>query len=370
MSINKSFINQLLKHTLCLLFFAFGISSFVHAQKINGISFGGPSECYYIIDMFEELKISNATWVALIPETEMDRSTLELLPDEKSKYWSTTIEANIQFIHLAKHAGLKVFLKPHLVLGDPIKKRKLPKAVFTNNMFSTNEKFVIDKTKGAEWRGDLELKKESDWKILEAQYEAYILELATVAQTLEVDLFSVGTELKQFAIKRPQFWKQLIQKVRAVYTGPLTYAANWDEYDKITFWQELDYIGVDTYFPINKTKTPTISKTLRNWKAIQRQLRKWSKKENRQILLTEFGYRNIPYAGKRPWTHDKGKITTLDNQAQVNLYEAFFQTFWAEPWVAGGFSWRWFSHTITAEDTSFSVQNKPALAVLQKWYEQ
>jgi len=57
-------------------------------------------------------------------------------------------------------------------------------------------------------------------------------------------------------------------------------------------------------------------------------------------------------------------------QAQVNLYEAFFQTFWNKSWVAGGFSWRWFSHKLSEKDTSFSVQGKPALAVLQKWYEQ
>ena len=62
-----------------------------------------------------------------------------------------------------------------------------------------------------------------------------------------MDLFAVGTELKAFAKKRPEFWKQLIQKVRTVYSGPLTYAANWDEYHEISFWQDLDYIGCLLY---------------------------------------------------------------------------------------------------------------------------
>jgi len=368
MFIYKSLNKRIVKNVLGLLFFAFGFSSFVYAQKINGLSFGGPSEAYYTLEMFEDLKTSNATWVAIIPETTLDRSTLKLVPDEENIYWGATIAATIEFTKLAKQADLKVFLKPHIFLGKKVDKKESPKVVFTKNASSTNKEFSTDKTRGAEWRGDLILKNENDWTILETEYEAYILKLAKVADSLEVDLFSVGTELKQFAIKRPLFWKQLIQKVRTIYTGPLTYAANWDEYNKLSFWQDLDYIGVDTYFPINKMKTPSLKKTLKNWKSIQKQLRKFSRKENRKILLTEFGYRNISYAGKRPWTHDKGEIHTPNYQAQVNLYEAFFQTFWNKSWVAGGFSWRWFSHTLSDKDTSFSVQGKPALAILQKWY--
>jgi len=83
--------------------------------------------------------------------------------------------------------------------------------------------------------------------------------------------------------------------------------------------------------------------------------------------LTEFGYRSVSYAGKRPWTHDKGPAT-INNQAQVNLYKAFFQTFWKEKWVAGGFAWKWFYEPPKKNNTSFSVQGKPALKVVQKWY--
>ncbi len=365
---SKSQIKNIQLYFWVLLVYVLANTTTLYSQIINGMSFSGPGSPSLTLDMFEDIKISNANWVALVPEATLDRSTLLLLPDEQNEWWSNTITANIQAIQLAKKAGLKVFLKPHIVLSK-LENSNTPKVLFTNKTKNVN-KSVIDKSRGVEWRGDLSLKKEQDWNILENSYEAYILELAQIAKDQKVELFAVGTELKKFATQRPAFWRQLIKKVRKIYSGPITYAANWDEYNKISFWQDLDYIGVDTYFPINRMKTPEVRKTIRNWKAIQRQLRKLSKAEDRQILLTEFGYRNVSYAGKRPWTHDKGENIPINNQTQVNLYQAFFQTFWKKSWVAGGFSWKWFAHPKSGNDTSFSVQGKPALAVLQKWYAQ
>ena len=114
-------------------------------------------------------------------------------------------------------------------------------------------------------------------------------------------------------------------------------------------------------------KTPNIKKTLKNWRPIRKQLKRLSKQTNKQVLLTEFGYRNVPYAGRRPWTHDKGDAT-IDNKAQQNLYSAFFQTFWDREWIAGGFAWKWFSKPEKERPTSFSVQGKPAIKELKYWY--
>jgi len=319
-----------------------------YSQKINGMSYQGPSQPVQTLEMFEKLKVTNATWIALVPEATLNRSQLNLYSDEENDHWGETIEANIEAILLAKEAGLKIFLKPHIVLEK--------------------NKNLNDKTGGASWRGEILLQNERDWKILEKNYQDYILKLAEISNHYQVDLFAIGTELKSFALARPEFWKKLIILVRSIYSGPITYAANWDEYQEILFWEDLDYIGVDTYFPINKMKTPRINKTIRNWKSIRKDLKKISSSENRQILLTEFGYRNVSYAGKEPWLHDKGNISQLNNETQANLYQAFFQSFWGESWVAGGFSWQWFANEKSGNNTSFSIQGKPALEILQKWY--
>jgi len=317
------------------------------AQPINGISFCAPASPDLNIEMFEDLKTTNANWVALIPEATLHRRSLRLVPDHENECWGETIDANIAAIKLAKNAGLKIFLKPHLVLG------KIEHG---------------DKTNHSEWRGDLRLKYDSDWKVLEQHYETYILELARIAEENEVELFSVGTELKKFTQYRGKFWKQLITKVKNIFHGKITYSANWDEYAHVSFWDDLDYIGVDMYFPVSKSKTPSVQKTIKKWKKISKNIKRTSLKHDRQVLLTEFGYRNISYAGKRPWTHDKGEQTIPNNEAQTNLYEAIFQAFWNEPWVAGGFSWKWFAHPKKKDNTSFTVQGKPALATIKKWY--
>ena len=54
---------------------------------------------------------------------------------------------------------------------------------------------------------------------------------------------------------------------------------------------------------------------------------------------------------------------------QARCYEVVFEAFGREPWLAGFFWWKWPSHGQGAPgDPSFSPLEKPALAVLQKWY--
>ncbi len=318
-------------------------------NQINGVSFLGPSEATLDLTMFEILKQSNAEWVALIPEATLERSTMTLRPDSLNSYWSSTMPAQHEAITLAKQAGLKVFLKPHIVLS---KLKSKP----------------YDKSNGAVWRGDVILESDADWKALEESYAAYIIRLAELAEAMEVELFSVGTELREFVIHRPQFWTELIVMVRKIYNGQLIYCANWDEYDKVEFWNELDYIGVDAYFPISNAKTPKVRQLIKTWRSTKRKLKRLSKSKGKEILLTEFGYRNIDYAGQTPWVHDNGEATP-NYQAQSNLYEAFFHTFWEEPWVAGGFLWNWLHTDLEAGDTDFSVRKKPVLTIIRQWYE-
>ncbi len=354
---------KLAKHIFAAMFFF--LSTGIYSQppilkeegKINGMSFRAPRLPPLTFDMVENINDSHANWVALVPEATLQRNDLNLRPDEKNDWWGETIEANIQAILFAKKAGFKIMLKPHIVLSDQEQKER-------NTPISIN-----DKTRGAKWIGDFEAKNQADWGKWERSYEAYILELAHLADSLDVELFCIGTELRQSTVKRPSYWKQLIKKVRIVYHGQLTYSANWDEYAKITFWEDLDYIGVDTYFPINKAAVPSVKKTMKNWRPILKRLKKLHKTYNRPILITEFGYRNVEYTGKRPWLHDK-KNARLNNAAQSNLYQAFFQSFWEKPWVAGGFLWKWFYAPQELLDTSFSPQGKPALEVVQKWYGQ
>ena len=45
-------------------------------------------------------------------------------------------------------------------------------------------------------------------------------------------------------------WRKLIRKTRSLYQGQLTYAANFDQYHEVSFWDALDFMGVNAYFSL------------------------------------------------------------------------------------------------------------------------
>jgi hypothetical protein len=45
----------------------------------------------------------------------------------------------------------------------------------------------------------------------------------------------------------------------------LTYAANWDKYDQVSFWDELDFIGIQAYFPLTDQTNPSAEEIKKGW---------------------------------------------------------------------------------------------------------
>ena len=78
-------------------------------------------------------------------------------------------------------------------------------------------------------------------------------------------------------------WVELIEKVRTVYSGKLTYAANYDNYQDVGFWNHLDFIGINAYFPLrNPTdKLPPADKLLatfeENWQNVFKEINAFKK---------------------------------------------------------------------------------------------
>ena len=61
----------------------------------------------------------------------------------------------------------------------------------------------------------------------------------------------IGASRRRGTIGREQDWREIISGIRESFDGELTYSSNWyDEYENITFWDALDYIGVQAYFPL------------------------------------------------------------------------------------------------------------------------
>src|SRR5208337_2664279 len=103
-----------------------------------------------------------------------------------------------------------------------------------------------------------------------------------------VDEFSVGCELATMSGSADRgTWLTIINAIRAIYGGPLVYAATTVEYPNVSFWDQLNFIGVDAYFPLSTTPTTDVSALEAAWIPIRDQMSAFAAGVGRPILFTE-----------------------------------------------------------------------------------
>ncbi len=328
---------------LGLSFFVF--ISFFSAEaldyKINGVSYVASRDTISQKHV-EPVKNVNANWTSIMPFGIMrDKDQPTIYYNTKRHWYGERYDGSKHSIELMHQNGLKVMLKPQVWI-----------------------------VKGA-FTGHIDMKTEEEWTAFENFYEDMILLYAKLAEETKVEMYCIGTELNSFISARPAFWNTLISKVRKIYKGPLTYAENWDKINNVPFWNQLNYIGVDAYFPISDQKTPNLDDVKQKWQTINATLEALSKEAEKPILFTEFGYRSIDYAGQKPW--DASDIEgQVNEQAQCNLLNGLFESVWGQPWFAGGFLWKWFHNPDQLSphhDNRFCVHGKEAEKNLKLWYD-
>lgn len=227
---------------------------------------------------------------------------------------------------------------------------------------------------GSGYWGDFYVSTEKEWEEIEKAYEELYVEFAKLSERFpEVKILSIGTELKKFSKRRPQFFKALISKIKTAYPNlKLTYAANWDEYQNISFWQGLDYIGINSFFPLVNKKTPSIDEIKQALVAIKNRLQNFSCAYQKPILFTEYGYRSIDYGAWKQWLLGEVNSQNINFEVQKNSYIAFYDTFWAESWVAGGFFWEWKlllnNETNNPNENGWYINDKPAQTIIKQRY--
>lgn len=305
--------------------------------KIKGVSFVA-SKSEAMQNNIDPIVNINANYAAIMPFGFIKSlEQPEIIYDTDRQWYGESVRGASQYIGKLHENGINVMLKPQLWLWH------------------------------GEFTGNLRPNSEDKWILLEESYRNFILDFAAVAESSKVNLFCIGTELEQFVLNRPEFWSELIVDIRKVYKGNLTYAANWDEYKRVPFWDEMDYIGVDAYFPISESQTPSLEEVRRGWQPWKTELKEIARAHNKQIVFTEYGYRSVDYAGKEPWRSDR-EMSVVNLEAQVNLSQGLYDEVWKEAWFAGGFIWKWFldhSEVGGHEDSQFTPQNKPVEAVIK-----
>ena len=309
-------------------------------DKIGGLTLVAPPQPFAKNPMIDIQKV-NADWIAVIPYGFTRVGEPKVYFNMNRQWWGEKEEGIIESIKKAHESGIKVMLKPQIyVPGD--------------------------------WTGTLDFEKEEDWKSWEKENRKYTLEMAKLAEAEKVDLFCFGTEFKNAINKRPEYWIGLIREVRTTYKGAVTYASNWDNYNHIPFWSELDYVGINAYFPLCTTKTPTSEELTKAWQPILRDMEDFQCEVEKPIIFTEFGYLSVDACASKTWELEaKVHSIEINEEAQANALDALFTTFWDKNWWAGGFLWKWFPDMQGHEgypDKDYTPQGKKAETVVKYWY--
>lgn len=308
-------------------------------SSIDGVCLVAPRNPIQLSDL-DNIQAIDADWVAVVPYAFNDGNSPLIRYSSEGYWWGEGLTGVIETIRLAKEAGLKIMLKPHVWV------------------------------KGQGWPGDFTLNNEADWQQWEQSYAAFTKTMTQVADSMDVEIFCIGTEHRQAVIQRPEFWKTLIDTIRTQYHGKLTYAANWDNYENVLFWGQLDYIGIDAYFPLSEDQTPSVETLVEAWEDPVDAMLNVQQKYEKPILFTEYGYRSTDFTAHGHWHYGQEDMEP-NMEGQQHAYEALYQVFWDKPWFAGGFIWKWYTKhdRIKEEATDYTPQDKPAAKVIRQVYE-
>lgn len=266
-------------------------------------------------DELDRLADLGVNWVAIHPYagiradgTVRCRYDLETLPS-----W---IRRPIAEAHAR---GMKIFIKPHIAYwGSPF-----------------------------DWRGAIDFEAPEARERFFRTYAEWIVGLAR--GTRDADAFAVGTELDRL-VEHEAEWRGIIARVREVSDVKLTYAANWSDYGRVPFWDALDAIGVQAYFPLvdESAVEPDESALEAGWERALAGLRELHERTGKPVVFTELGYDTVPHAAARPWVgrgyrdRDGPAETPLQKRCLAVALRVIDRE---REWLRGAFLWKWFVGT-------------------------
>jgi hypothetical protein len=246
-------------------------------------------------------------------------------------------------IELSKKLGLKVMLKPHIDLPNQ---------------------------GGENWRGTIGKKfnSEKQWQDWFLAYSQFITHYAQLAKETGVDQFCIGTELSS-TTQQEKPWREIIKSARQIFSkGQMVYASHFDgEYQNIHFWDALDYIGINAFFPLTDKTNPSVAelKTTWNQKGYMNSIEQVANKYHKNVIFTEVGYRSISRANQKPWEYSNNTEINLEEQA--NCYKAIQQVFGDKSWFSGIYWWFWEADPNIGgpNDSEYTPFNKPAAKLIK-----
>jgi hypothetical protein len=311
---------------------------------VKGFTFGwmgrrGEYREPYAVDSLRKLKDTGCESIALAFDTPQDTA---LSTRVYFDYESSPTDKDICFIiDKAHEIGMEVCLKP-----------------------------VINPRDGL-WRAYIDFPDGADhyWKSWFASYRAYMRHYAEIAEETGCEMYCIGCEMVGTQ-RKTAYWREVIDVVRGVYNGIVTYNANHGNEDGIDWLGDLDLIGISGYYPVGRETDGGEEALMANWQKVKAKLYGMHQRFGLNIYFAEIGCRSAKGCVYMPW--DGATDLPYDEEEQAKFYLTALKAFWDEPWFSGYHWWDW-SHKLYSideakTDRSFGIYGKKAEAILKEWY--
>lgn len=310
----------------------------IESSQHPGVGYGTAASAAAL----DELVNLGCNWVSVTPfGRQWSLTQTEVRLDFEAPF-AQNRRAVIAVIRQARQRGLRVLLIPHLWI------------------------------EAGGWRGEIDPGTPEGWERWFRSYTRFVTTWARVAQEAGAEMFSVGVELKSSSGTRGE-WFDVIDAVRREYRGLLTYSANWDEERSVIFWDRLDVVGIQAFYPLTDHPNATLDELRAGARDRAERLERWARAERRSVFFTEFGYTARVDPALRPWEWpDDMSNVTVDEAAQARAYRALIEAFARRPWFGGAFVWRYYSNPMDSSQESawgFSPRGREAERVLAELYD-
>ncbi|MEO1624899.1 MAG: hypothetical protein AAFV25_07060 [Bacteroidota bacterium] len=285
----------------------------------------------------QKIRSINSNALAVVPYSYMANPERPDFISIRRSAYSETDEGVIHSQAIAREQSMAAMLKPQIWVGN------------------------------GKWTGDIRMRTEADWQSWFRHYHRWISHYALLAEIHQFELFCIGTELIHTTLERPADWRQLISRIDKLYSGQLTYASNWgQEFEQSDIWQQLDYLGIDCYYPLsNKTKA-TNGELRKGFRSILRKIEKVQSRHDKQVLFTEIGFRSK----EAPWIepHAGDRREQYQGEDQSRSYQIVLEGLKGKEWCKGIFWWKFPSYMEfdRSPNAGFSPCGKPAEETVKK----
>lgn len=276
-----------------------------------GVGYGSPAYDRTLV----EARAMGATWVSITPfgrVADLSGTGVDLTFEAPFERNRRDVARAVQLAHAH---GLRVLLVPHLWIES------------------------------GDWRAEVDPKTDEGWARWARSYERFVVAWAEVAQATQADMFSVGVELRSWVTtaRAPSF-PGVVQAVRRVYGGLVTYSANWDDVDDTVVLGDVDVIGINAFYPLADDPGAPEAKLLEGGARVRDRVHALAERWSKPVVFTEIGYTTRPDPAVKPWIWpDVMSHVTVDERAQAAAYRGLVGPLLDEPDFAGFFVWRVYS---------------------------